>query len=381
VIASSIQPKAIEWLWPGFVPQGKITVVAGQMGQAKSLFTTWLAAGVSKRQRGAIILNAEDDPEDTIRPRLEAAGANLDLVWVEPGVEIDVQKLDRLIREMNAALVVIDPVTAFMGSQINSWKSQDVRRFGEPIRNLAAETGAAVLMVQHLNRRADAGDPLARIADSQGIPQLARSVLVWGPDPADPEGDQGSMKALTRAKGNLAKTRASATFTIVERVVDGWLHIPALERGDDRDISADDVVSDSEARTAQDEAVSWLLMQLADGPVSAKEITKRAREDGITERTLKRAKARAGVVSEQDRTANAITGWTWRLKSLDVHVKDDGPLGTSWPSWPSSPSKGAKSANDAKRYKEAATLSVVEATPDDEQRAADLEARYGEGVA
>lgn len=77
-----------------------------------------------------------------------------------------------------------------------------------------------MVLVQHLNRRSDAGgDPLARIADSQGIPQLARSVLVWGPDPADPEGDRGKMKALTRAKGNLTKATASATFTVVERVV------------------------------------------------------------------------------------------------------------------------------------------------------------------
>ena len=323
MIASSITPRPVEWLWPGFVPLGKITVVAGQMGQAKSLWTTWLAAQTSQRMRGAIILNAEDDPEDTIRPRLEAAGADLDRVWIEAGVEIDVQKIARVIDDIDAQLVVIDPITAFMGSAINSWKSQDVRRFGEPLRRLAADMGVAVLMVQHLNRRSDAGDPLARIADSQGIPQLARSVLVWGPDPADQEGDQGSRKALTRAKGNLAKARASATFTIVEKAIDSGMLAPALERGDDKDISADDVVADNHTRTAHDEAVEWLRSLLADGPVPAKDGTAKAREIGISQRTLERARRAAGVVSRPSRNDNGITGWEWSL----TPVNDDGGLG------------------------------------------------------
>lgn len=169
------------------------------------------------------------------------------------------------------------------------------------------------MLIQHVNRRSD-GDPLARIADSQGIPQLARSVMIWGPDPSDPEGDHGRHKALTRAKGNLARNDGtSATFTIVERDVTGGLRAPALVQGQDARIDADDVIADRETRTARDEASDWLQSLLTDGPVPAKDVHRQAHEQGISDSTLKRAKRRLNVISEETRNDNRITGWAWRL--------------------------------------------------------------------
>lgn len=365
MIASAITPRPVEWLWHPFVPLGKITAIAGQMGQAKSLWTAWFAAEVTRRGGSVILLNAEDDPEDTTRPRLEAAGADLDRVWIEPAIELDRHRLEVVCDDLgDVRLITIDPIQAYLGAQVNSWKGQDVRRALEPIRKLAADRGLAVVLVQHLNRRTDAGDPLARIADSQGIPQLARSVLVWGPDPADPEGDHGSMKALTRAKGNLARAQASATFTIVEKTVTGAIKAPTLERGADRTISADDVVSDHESRTAQDEAVEWLRALLADGPVPAKEATRKAREDGISERTLRRARKAAGVRTEQDRGKNGISGWLWRL---DDPINPNGHLGHL--GHVGHLPKTAKVANTANMSK-GSVVSIAD-------RAEALEARYG----
>jgi putative DNA primase/helicase len=258
VRASEITPRAVHWLWFPYVPLGKITAVAGQMGQAKSLWTAWLAATTSQgrninidRPSGVVMLNAEDDAQDTIRPRLEAVGADLDRVWIEPNVTLDVDHLSNVCDGLgDVRLITIDPVQAYLPSNVNSWKGQDVRLALEPLRTFAAERRLAVVLVQHLNRRTDAGgDPLARIADSQGIPQLARSVLVWGADPSDPEGDHGTQKVLTRAKGNLARSKASATYTIGERVIGPALTAPFLQRGDDREITADDVVADHETRT------------------------------------------------------------------------------------------------------------------------------------
>jgi hypothetical protein len=150
-----------------------------------------------------------------------------------------------------------------------------------------------------------------------------------GPDPADPEGDGGAMKALTKAKGNLSRATASATFSIVERVVDTNIVAPALVRGEDRDISADDVVSDADTRSALDEAVEWLRDVLADGPMDAKEVHRRARENGISERTLRRAKRPAGVVSESSRAETGISGWCWAMKDLG-HVGHVGHVGPCW---------------------------------------------------
>lgn len=337
--ASSIQPEAVTWLWHPFVPLGKITALAGQMGQAKSLATVWMAAAVSNGQgighthpSGVVMLNAEDDAADTIRPRLEAAGADLDRVWIDPDITLNTDRLNAVCDELgDVRLITIDPIQAFLPSGVNSWKGQDVRQALEPLRQLAAERSLAVVLVQHLNRRQDAGDPLARIADSQGIPQLARSVLIWGPDPSDPDGDNGTGKALTRAKGNLARTKASATFTIAEKTVTDAIKAPTLERGADREVTSDEVISDAETRTAMDEATEWLQDILADGPVDAKEVHKQARDAGISERTLRRAKRPAGVVSESNRAETGIGGWMWRLKDPSInplgHVGHVGHLG------------------------------------------------------
>jgi putative DNA primase/helicase len=276
-------------------------------------------------------------------------------VWIETDAVLDVKQLARICdHEMpDVRLITIDPVQAYLPANVNSWKGQDVRRALEPVRQLAADRGIAVVVVQHLNRRTDAGDALARIADSQGIPQIARSVLVWGPDPSDPEGDQGAMKALTRAKGNLARSSASATFAIVERAVSGDINAPALSRGADCQIGAEDVVADDESRKAADEAIEWLRTLLADGPMNAKDVMKRAREDGLAERTLKRVKRRAGIVSESSRGETGISGWKWAVKEATSPIKGDGPLGplgTVGAVPQSKETKGAKESNEANGY-------------------------------
>ena len=343
--ANTVDPKPVEWLWHPYVPRGKISVVAGQMGQAKSLFTCWMAAYVTERGGSVIMLSAEDDPADTIRPRLEAAGADLGRVELAESVTLNAPRLYELVAELeNVELITVDPVQAFLPSTVNAWKGQDVRIALEPIRQLAADHRIAVLLVQHLNRRTD-GDPLARIADSQGVPQLARSVMVWGPDPSDPEADHGSHKALTRAKGNLARgNTASATFEILERDVTGGIHAPMLHRGDDAQIGAEDIIADSETRTARDEAVDWLGALLEHGPVAAKDAQRRAQADGISDRTLRRAKTALKVISEQNRDDGSIREWTWKLPDSHTytsgHVGHVGHLGHV--------GKVAKEANNAK---------------------------------
>lgn len=341
-----MQPRGVEWFLHPYLPAGKISVVAGQMGQAKSLLTAWLVAYATSQGRSAIMLSAEDDPEDTIRPRLEAAGADLERVEIATTATLNSVELGKLCDELgDVAVITVDPVSAYMPAGVNSWKGQDVRLALEPLRQLAMARGIAVVLVQHVNRRAD-GDPLARIADSQGIPQLARSVMIWGPDPSDPDGDYGPSKVLVRAKGNLAPNNGtSATFTIVERHVTGGIAAPALVQGADARISADDVVADQETRTARDEAAEWLAALLADGPVAAKDAQRRARDEGISERTLRRAKVALKVLSAPCREGENIAGWMWSLPEssgyTNGHLGHVGHLGHLG-------SKAAKEANRAK---------------------------------
>jgi RecA-family ATPase len=173
--ASDIQAEAIHWLWPQRIPKGKLCLFAGPPGLGKSQVTTYTAAIVSsggtwctgeKCEPGdVLILSAEDDPSDTIRPRLEACGANLDRVQIIDGVHMHNVKLDLLFNlklhldllaeklraSPDATLVIIDPISAYL-SGINSHKNADVRSVMGPLAKLAADHGVAVVCVTHLNK-------------------------------------------------------------------------------------------------------------------------------------------------------------------------------------------------------------------------------------
>lgn len=301
--ASGVRVRAVDWLWWPFIPLGKLTALAGQMGQAKSLLAVWLAAAVSNGRGGrglnltrpgrVLMLSAEDDPEDTTVPRLIGAGADLDRVTLLADWTLDAQSLERHCDETpDVKLITIDPLTAYFETKVDSWKTQHVRRALEPIRRLAQERGIAILLVQHLNRRGDTTEALARIADSQGIPAVARSVLIWGPNPSDAEGDSGSLKVLTRAKGNLARGGAAATFQIVETQIEGGIDVPKLLHVGEADVRAEDVVSSESVRTQTEAAIVFLRDYLADGPREAKEVEKAAEANEVSPKCLRTARER-----------------------------------------------------------------------------------------
>ena len=178
-----IEAKPIRWLWSGRIARGKVSMVAGNPGLGKSQLTLSLAAIVSvgcqwpvdrtRCERGAaIILSAEDDPEDTIRPRLEAAGADLSRVYIldavrcttpkgEPAqrafnLAIDLSRLGALLCELrDVALVIIDPVSAYLGNA-DSHVNAEVRALMSPLGALAAEHGTAIVCVSHMNKKAAA---------------------------------------------------------------------------------------------------------------------------------------------------------------------------------------------------------------------------------
>ena len=335
--ASTIEPRQTQWLWHPYIPLGKISAIAGQMGQAKSLLTCYLAQLVSTGGGAVVMYSAEDDPEDTIRPRLEAANADLTRVEIAEEHTLTAAGLAQRCDELgDVKLVTVDPVQAFLPPNVDAWKGQQIRLALEPVRQLAAERGFAVVLVQHLNRRQD-GDPLARIADSQGIPQLARSVMLWGANPTDDDVDS-PRKVLTLAKSNLARRpKQSAAFSIVERMVAGGIQAPALERGVDVEVSAGDIVADHETVTAKQEAIEWLRDRLADGPVGAKELRNQARDVGISDTTLKRARGDLRVVSESVRNENGIAGWVLRLPGLPGKPDPLDPVGPLDPLAPLGP--------------------------------------------
>jgi RecA-family ATPase len=203
-LLSSVEPEEVSWLWPSWLALGKLALVDGDPGLGKSATTLDLAARVSAGKAfpdgspcepgGVVLLTAEDGLADTIRPRLDAAGADtskilsLATVTDENGHERllsipeDLGLLEKGIRRVEARLVVVDPLMAFLSGETNSHRDQDVRRALAPLARLAERTGACVLVIRHLNKAA-ANNPLYRGGGSIGIIGAARMAFVVGKDP------------------------------------------------------------------------------------------------------------------------------------------------------------------------------------------------------
>lgn len=193
-----ITPEAVRWLWRPYIPAGKITIIASDPGVGKSTIAIDLAARIScgRAMPGSgerlvtgysLIASAEDAADDTITPRLIAAGANRAKLGLLREVEIegqlsyfslprDLNRLRQLVVRRGARLLVIDPINAFLSKETSSHVDQDVRLVLGPLENLAEETGCAILIVMHLTKKEDTA-MLYRVGGSIGFVGAARSVL------------------------------------------------------------------------------------------------------------------------------------------------------------------------------------------------------------
>lgn len=325
---SEVRPAPVRWLCAGRIPLGKLVVFAGEPGLGKSLLTIDLAARVSRGEGwpdapnehgpgGTVLLSAEDDPADTIRPRLDAAAADCALIHTMSGIRHtdgkvrpftldDVDMLGRAIGDTpDCRLVVLDPVTCYYARGVDTHRTADVRGVLGPLAELAGRTGSTILLVTHLNKGAGAS-ALNRITGSNALPAAARAVFAVAKDRADE-----SRRLVLPVKSNLGPDTGGLAFTIdastgTPRVC--WL--PGIV-----DVSADEALaaegSAEGGASAEDEAADWLADKLASGPVPSVEIKAAAKADGIAERTLERAKKRLGVEATRDGFGGP---WVWRLR-------------------------------------------------------------------
>jgi hypothetical protein len=235
----------------------------------------------------------------------------------------DLPLIEREIERIEAKLVVVDPLMAFLSGNTNSYSDQDVRRALAPLAVLAQRTGVAVLIIRHLNKAAG-GNTLYRGGGSIGIIGAARAGLVVAVDPEDPE-----RRILAHNKQNLSKPAASLVFK-VETAPNG---VARIDWRGQSELSAGQILrppADEEDKSALMEAKEFLQDELKDGPMAAKQVNKNARDAGISERTLKRAKHALRVDSAKESDGS----WTWSLRAEVVeegHSSTDGPLGTVGP--------------------------------------------------
>jgi putative DNA primase/helicase len=340
--ASNFNMRAIRWFWPDRFAIGKLGLIGGLPDKGKGLVSADMIGrattghqwpcGEGVAPHGNVIwFTAEDDIEDTVVPRLIAAGADLDRVHIMEMMETadgermfnlatDLPALEAKIDEVGGVvLVVIDPVSAYLGvGKINNSSTADVRGGLGPLTKLAERKKVALICVMHFNKKCDVTNAMLRIADSLAYVAAARHVFVTLDDP-----ENKNAHLFVKAKNNLAAAdRHALRYGIRAKVVGhdaelGEDIVAPYVVWDDRHVE----ITATEAMEAADKsigvlkvAVDFLAEQLADGPVLKLDIEEAAKANGISPATLRRAQSKLGVSATKEK--KAAGQWYWSLPGM-----------------------------------------------------------------
>jgi hypothetical protein len=318
VRASDIRPAKIEWLWNARIPFGRLTLLEGDPGLGKSILTLEIVARATRGEPlfedsgrrkpiHAVVLGGEDDEADTIHPRLSAARADLERVDILTSDSVvrfpdGAPLLEECVRRYQARLVVIDPLSAFV-------TGFDTRAALRPVHQIAARTGAAIILVRHRAKHLR-GSAISQGLGGIGVSGIVRSGLLWAQHPED-----AGSRVLASFKLNIAERPISLRASVV-RAAKGSARIEWLGKSH---YSADDLsrTASANARVSVSEAKRFLsdLFQHSGGPIRADRVKEQGRTVGISTRTLERA-AREVVASKRATFGGPVL-WIAKDHSLD----------------------------------------------------------------
>ena len=294
---SDVELTPVEWLWKPYLPFGKLSVLQGNPGEGKTYFAMHLAAACTNGKLlpnmermepfNVIYQTAEDGLGDTVKPRLIEAGADLDRVLVIDDSDVQLtlsdERIEKAIIENNAKLVIIDPIQAYLGADVDMNRANEVRPIFMRLGQVAQRTGCAILLIGHLNKAAGM-QSLQRGLGSIDIAAAVRSVMFIGKLKHDP-----TMRILTHEKSSLAPPGASLAFSLGDEGGFRWVG--------EYDITADEMLSGIEPQreTKTQQAKDLICALLAGGKqVLSEDIDKAALERGIPGRTVRDAKRELG---------------------------------------------------------------------------------------
>ena len=294
---SDVELTPVEWLWKPYLPFGKLSVLQGNPGEGKTYFAMHLAAACTNGKLlpnmervepfNVIYQTAEDGLGDTVKPRLIEAGADLDRVLVIDDSDVQLtlsdERIEKAIVENNVRLVIIDPIQAYLGADVDMNRANEVRPIFMRLGQVAQRTGCAILLIGHLNKAAGM-QSLQRGLGSIDIAAAVRSVMFIGKLKHDP-----TMRILTHEKSSLAPPGVSLAFSLGDEGGFRWVG--------EYDITADEMLSGIEPQreTKTQQAKDLICALLAGGKqVLSEDIDKAALERGIPGRTVRDAKRELG---------------------------------------------------------------------------------------
>jgi hypothetical protein len=310
---SDVQAQQVSWLWEPYIPLGMLTVLSGDPGVGKTFLALALAADMTQgRETGTnkpvepenvLCLTVENTPAHVLRPRFDAQDGDAKRLFVMRGTIIqdggterpeavslaDTEQMELAITESQARLVVIDPLQSFFGAGVDIHRSNETRPILDGLSRIAEKFNCAILIVRHLSK-GQSGRAIHRGLGSIDITGAARSEIVAAPHPSDP-----TRRIMAHAKSNLGKYGDSLEFRISDEGQFSWCGKSELTAND---LLAPEAMS--EERSALDEAVDFLKEVLSGGPLPSEELKTKARENGISQATLRRAQSRLKTVKAPD---------------------------------------------------------------------------------
>ena len=343
---AEVEVESIDWLWPGYIPKGKITDVIGDGDLGKSLVMLDITArmtsgrpmpddpkGAVRAPINVVLLVAEDDLADTVVPRLIAAGADMSKIKALEGPFEGVEQpiifpdhmpaVEAAVRQQRAELLIIDPVMAFLSGNIKSGIDSEVRQsLMNPLKSIASRFNCAVLSLRHTNKNEGASASM-RGGGSVAFRNASRAGLAFGPDPDDESGDR---RIMAQSKKNLGKKRPALAYEVEStrgRVPkEGAEGTPVIKwLGVAEGATAASILgtasktSGPRTGTKVDEATTYIRTRLSGGTaVSAAIMQKELEDGGFSKSTVQRAKDYACVKSERMSTGQKGEGeWTWQI--------------------------------------------------------------------
>ena len=306
---ADVETKEVNFLWYPYIPYGKLTIIQGDPGEGKTTAILQIAALLTKGEKlpeddtertpvNVIYQTAEDGLADTVKPRLEAAGADCSKVLVidesEEGLSMSDERVEEALKQTKAKLLILDPIQAYLGSGVDMHRANEIRPVMKRLGDLAEKYECAIVLIGHMNK-ASGSKSTYRGLGSIDFQATARSVLVVGRLKDDP-----ACRVIAHDKSSLAPEGKSIAFRLDKDNEFRWEGYI--------DVTVEELLSGEQKVTKMESAKEFLSKILKEGSIPSSEIQEAAEAEGIKKRTLFAAK------EQLDIKAKKIGGkWYWEL--------------------------------------------------------------------